>query len=555
MTAQFPATGIEPKEEEWGRVTRALFYDDQGRPLGGIASQQIPDDPFVGKYGKTTEKRLKEPPFSLEQLVFLAEAHPVHSAALEQKASDVAGSGWKWEPLMDEAEEEVRDAIEDRFVRLSPDVHISEMLYAVWLDFESIGQGYIEVVRDAEGIVSALYHIPAHTVRACVDGKRFVQVRDNRETWFKMWGWDKVIDTKGNLVPDDHPRVERANDVIVIRKATRRSSYYGIPMWIAAMGWISLALAARDYNILYFENRREPRWLIQLLNVKDTPELHDVITELMRSQMKQPHRNIVVEVQGTGEIKLEKLTEDRPDLSFKELLLSCDDAILVAHRTPPDRVGITRSGPLGGSVAAVTNRVYREGVIKPSQDLLAWRINKFLEKEVWPHLELPKGAKQPAEAEAASKASGKMDMKALLAKAERRAGFGPVRKAHGDEKVDEPTWWWTPTELDLTEEQQDFDQADKAWVDGLAKLNEARAKAGWDPEDDPEIGDQYLWQLQGAAGPQPPGGDEEEGGQQPGGVKLGKARRQNEEMRSIVANAVARVDEALAELTGTGKSW
>src|SRR5688572_5384262 len=86
---------------------KVLFLDEQGGRTGEWSSQQIEVDNFTYSHG------LQEPPFPLEQLAYLAETHPTHGAALEQRAQDVIGAGWEWDAPADaDAKPELRDELD-----------------------------------------------------------------------------------------------------------------------------------------------------------------------------------------------------------------------------------------------------------------------------------------------------------------------------------------------------------------------------------------------------------------------------------------------------------
>src|SRR6266702_2294938 len=87
------------REGDGGRVLKVLYIDNIGNPVGEWHSEQLPENPFSGQM-----QGLQEPPYRMEQLVFLAEQHPVHSAALEQKTADICGKGWEWFPLKEDDE-------------------------------------------------------------------------------------------------------------------------------------------------------------------------------------------------------------------------------------------------------------------------------------------------------------------------------------------------------------------------------------------------------------------------------------------------------------------
>lgn len=429
METDFPyeraVEAVEKANDDEGKIVKVLFLDDHGEPVGEWASSQIPEDPFSGMSG------IQEPPFSLEQLVFLAETHPVHSAALEQKTADTVGKGWEWVAVdPDQADDTQRDELSVWFESLAPgslDVH--EVVSAAWLDYETVGWGLIELVRDPQGVVRQIFHVPGHTVRAHKDGFRLAQIRGGKKIWFRRWGApDKdgkpiAVDEKtGSLRSVNNP----ANDLFVINRTSRRSSWYGIPGYISAIGWITLALAARDDNLFFFANRREPRWAVILSNLSDDPNITEDLRRAFTVDLRQPHRNILVPITGKGEIKFQKLSDNRQEGSFDRLSERADKAIMIAHRVPAERLANSQVGPLGGNATVSANKIYKEGVINPAQEMLAKRLNRFLEIEF-------------------SIASG-----------------------------DPPTWRLEMDPLDIESDREDLDLAVRAFKADLITLREAR---------------------------------------------------------------------------------
>jgi PBSX family phage portal protein len=437
-----------------GRVVKVLFTDEAGEPVGEWASQQLPEDPFSG----FDQRVLQDPPISLEQLVFLAETHPVHSAALEQKTADVIGQGWEWKekPASEvgnaEPKTEDRDALALWFEDLAPlDSDMRETLSAVWLDVETVGWGLIEIVRDPQGVVRRLHHVPGHTVRAARDGFRLVQVRNQKKVWFRRWGCpqkngrDVMVDSKTGAVTVAKRPKDPASDMLVIKRPSRRSSWYGIPGYVSAIGWITLAIAARDDNLLFFHNRREPRWAIVLSNLEGDTRIEEEIRRAFTVDLKQPHRNVILPIEGGGDIKFTKMSENRQEGSFDRLSERADRTIAIAHRVPGERLANAQTGVLGGNATTAANRVYKEAVVSPSQALLASRLNRFLDVEY-----------------------------------EKAAG-----KAVG--------WCLEMDDLDLGQDAEEQNQAIARWKVDLVTLREAREdlKRGplMTPEKDPETGE------------------------------------------------------------------
>ena len=458
-----------------GRINKVLFVDQDGAKVGEWASQQLSEDPF-----DAIGKEIRDPPFDLMRLASMAELHPVHSACLDQKATDVIGGGWEWQPSTDDADDEQREALERWWNELGgDDFTTQEVLQQFVLDYETFGTAYLELVRDPRGVVRRLAHIPAHTVRVSRKPNQLLQMREGRKVFFKRWGFPGEIDARtGEKLPEGATAFA-ANEILTMRRMSRRSSFYGVPGYIPAIGWVTLGLAARDYNLLFFQNRREARWAIILMNIEDSEELEESIRETMRTELKEPHRNLLFPVEGDGKVIFHKLSEDNPDGAFRELLNICDEQVLVSHRIPGDRVGIVKRGPLGGSAAEATNRIYKEAVVQPAQSLLASRMNRLIAQEFrkWVEARQEDGALTKSEVE-----------------------FPDVNPE------DDILWNFAPTEFDITEEESDLLAATQMFTSNLATLDEARSRMRLAPADDEDTpdeerkGDKFAFELTGGEG-------------------------------------------------------
>lgn len=358
-------------------------------------SKQLTEDPFSGMVGY--ESQIRKPPYSFEQLVLLAEAHPVHGAALEQKAVDVVGSGPVLVPRDVDAPEAQKFEIEEWLEGLTEQATITELLNTMWLDHDTVGWGMLEVSRDPQQKARKLFHVPAQTVRAHSDKKRLVQIRQGRQAWFKRWGIGleevPMLLSTGRKAPDNTGEEKLANEALLFVRPSRRSTWYGIPGYVSAIGHLTLAVEARDYNIQFFANSREPR-LIFIVSGTDEESLDDTLDELeqsLRTQHGQAHRNLLLPLTGDATVKIERITAIQNDLHFTKLMEVTERNILIAHRMPPDRIGAVMRGMLGGNATQNINRVYKSAVVAPAQAMLLDRLNRFM----WIEFARFKGAKNP----------------------------------------------------------------------------------------------------------------------------------------------------------------
>lgn len=378
-----------PQDAKGSRVYKAISFGVGTGSASGVESfpsNQILQDPFldVGAYGVA----VPSPPYSMEQMVLLAETHPMHAAAIEQKVQDIVSTGPKFispnaDGEDDEADVELHDQIENWWLGLFEDYTDVETLQVMWSDFETVGWGALEVVRDQKGIVRRLYHVPGHTLRPSYDNQRYLQMRNGKMVWFKKWGVPGQIFAKsGREAPKGTDPDKLATELLVFKKPSRRSSWYGIPNYVSAIGNITLAVAARDYNILFFENSREPRHVFVITGLdEDIEQMLDDLKDSLTTQHKEPHRNLLLPMSGDAKVDIQPLASITTDQQFEKMVASADQAILIAHRMPADRLGLSMSGALSGNVAEVSIRSYKEGVVQHGQQVLEDRLNRFLNAE------------------------------------------------------------------------------------------------------------------------------------------------------------------------------
>ena len=375
-----------------GRIVKILALDSQtGLQVSQHPSTQI-TDPFssTGLYGQS----IQQPPFNLEQLVMLAEAHPIHAASIEQKVTDIIASGVQFEPPdMEEDAEQNEDEmkgekalLDEWWESLFEEFTSLESMTAVWTDFETVGWGAFEIVRDVNSILRRLYHVPGHTLRAHRGGQIFAQHRHGRIVYFKRWGAEDdrpILISNGHVAPKGTKPDKIASEILVFRKPSRRSSWYGIPTYVSGIGHIALGIAGRDFNVKFFENFREPRHLVIFTGLDDDVEqAANDIEEIWKIQLRgEPHHNVFIPLTGDTKVQVIKMGTPMNEMHFARLMEVSDGEILVAHRMPPDRLGIQKRGFLGGNVAAVVNQIYKDGVVAKGQAVAESRLQRFVETE------------------------------------------------------------------------------------------------------------------------------------------------------------------------------
>lgn len=354
-------------------------------------SKQLPSDEFTER---EYNEGIVEPLYCLEALAELLEINTYHYRAVKTKARDVAGLGWYLEPAenIENPSMEQKKKVDDFFKNVNPHMTFAELNDRMMVDFEATGNGYQEVIRDEKGELIGLEHIPAHTIRIHRDNMRFVQKRGNKKVWFKRFGFEQDVHVKtgeiypkGTLSPE-----ERANEILHLKNYTSRSDYYGVPDIIPAVRAIISEKEIQEYNISFFDNHAIPAYAVTVTGADLDDETERAIRQFFQRDAKvKRHSTLVITAKkGQGDytsdpIKIEfhPLSTEIKEASFRMYRQDNRDEILSAHGVPPYRAGITVEGSLGGSTARESTEIYKQSIIKPKQEMLENRINRFILRE------------------------------------------------------------------------------------------------------------------------------------------------------------------------------
>lgn len=357
-------------------------------------SQQLPDDPF--SYSRLGgESGLVRPLYDLDQLAGMLETNTLHARCARQKATDAVGRGFTLRVKDDLPEGTTADADEARwgeFVQAVEedergDESFGQRITQAAQDFESIGWAVLEVGRRTDGVLDGLWQVPAHTVRAHADGKRFAQKRAGKTVWFKRFGVEGTVDkTSGGWSDRTVAADWTGNELIVIRNYTPRSSFYGLPDHIPALSAIAGWRAQAEFNIRFFDNNAVPSYAVVIEGATIGPGLETAILEHFRAIKGDPHRTIVIPIPGMPgdessqpKLRFERLSgEVGKDASFR--LYKQDNAleICISHGVPPYRVGWPIIGSLGGSTAEEMTKIYLDSIVETRQETWEQRLDRAL---------------------------------------------------------------------------------------------------------------------------------------------------------------------------------
>lgn len=382
------------------RVIVGSAEDDQGKEFVYTTRGVYPASVLTKSEIKKSSKQLKkEMTFGLKELVSppynpltfleMSESCAIFQACAEQIAEDVVGNGYSLE--LKEGQEENADTKAEfekitKFIEhANPKETFREVFNKAVVDCKTVGWYGLEAVESKNTNtelkeITELYHIPAHTFRIHKDGEKYCQLRNNKKMWFKDITAEKDISEIDGTKISDKESEKKANSLIFYKRYYAKSSFYGIPNIISALGSVIGLLGIRDYNLSFFENFGVPVALITLEGTWEegsAKKIKNWLDDEVRGS-NNAHKTMVFETPEGTKFTYKPLAIEQHEGSFKVYQQSLKDDILIAYRMPGERIGVKNVGPLGGNIATEATRIYGESVIEPLQTTFQNQINMII---------------------------------------------------------------------------------------------------------------------------------------------------------------------------------
>ena len=251
-------------------------------------------------------------------------------------------------------------------------------------DRETTGNGYMEMIRDAEGKLVYVRHLDAVRMRLVKldgpvavqrtivrDGKdvtatvmmrerRFCQIVGTTKVFFSEFGASRKLDKTTGLwqkdfeekFKDDKERVfQPANEVLWLPlKRGGPSAPYGDVRWMGQLPSILGSRKAEEFNLEYLDSGGIPPMLILVSGGTMASEAVDELRNHLTSRGKARVQAIVMEAfasegsldrAGQVDIKVERFgTERQKDSLFEMYDKRCEERVRKAYRLPPLFLGM-----------------------------------------------------------------------------------------------------------------------------------------------------------------------------------------------------------------------
>lgn len=369
------------------KATRELQKFQRG--TGGAKTKEIVPPAGTGY----TLFDVISPPYNLDYLAALFEKSSPHASAVKAKVKNIVALGYEF--VETDATKEVLDRAEgdeEKLTRIrrklsrgkrqleewlnscNEEDEFTETLIKVWTDYESTGNGYLEVGRKTNGEIGYIGHVPATSMRVRRLRDGFVQIIANQVVFFRNFG-DK---STPNPVGGDR----RPNEVIHIKKYSPTNGYYGVPDIISALTSVVGNEFSAKFNLDYFENKAVPRYVIIIKGGKLSPRAEQSILEFFQSSLRgKNHRTLYVplpadEADKKVSFEMKPVETGVQDASFNNYRKANLNEILMAHGVPITKVAFADGISLAAS--RDLDKTFKEQVCRPEQKIFEGKLNKII---------------------------------------------------------------------------------------------------------------------------------------------------------------------------------
>lgn len=337
------------------------------------------------------------PPYNLDYLAALFEKSSPHAAAVKAKVNNIVGLGYDWVESDDtkekidnaEGDEEKLKAIRRKLVRMRKQMQdwidscneeddFLEIMRKIWTDYETTGNGYLEVGRTVNGDIAYLGHIPSTTMRIRKKRDGFVQLIENRAVFFRNFGDRTTADPVGND--------RRPNEVIHFKKYSPTNGYYGISDIIAAMHAVTGNEFSARFNLDYFENKAVPRYVIVTKGGTLSPASEQKLVEFFQTSLRgKNHRTLYVplpadEPDKKVSFEMQPVEAGTQDASFMNYDKSNLNSILMAHGVPAGKA-FANTGNTSLANSRDQDKTFKEQVCRPDQKVAENKLHKIVKEK------------------------------------------------------------------------------------------------------------------------------------------------------------------------------
>ena len=210
--------------------------------IDGSESKQInPGSVYRNGYGLFD---VITPPYNMYELANYYDASFANHAAIDAKVANIVGLGYSFNisdrtslnlesredsTAVDKARkriERMKIELTDWLESMNDDDSFTTTMKKVLIDYESTGNGYLEIGRTALGQIGYVGHVPATTIRVRRLRDGYLQIIGQKVVYFRNFGANNPNPVTGD---------PRPNELIHYKSYSPLNTFYGIPDILSAV--------------------------------------------------------------------------------------------------------------------------------------------------------------------------------------------------------------------------------------------------------------------------------------------------------------------------------
>lgn len=349
--------------------SNALEYEDSFTGVYGLAGTA---------FGADSSVVITAPPFNPLTLEKLVKHNNSLGPCIEAMVTNIDGTGYEVAAVMEDApgappSADVKSKLQilkNFFDQPYPGVSFKKIRKDLRRDMESVGYGFLEIIRNLAGEIVFLRHVDARTMRlvrldhavpvpltimrggveremtVMLRYRRFVQQTNLKYVFFKEFNAQLELNKNtGKWATADTPVApqDRATEIMYFTVDADVNTPYGVPRWIAQLPSVLGSRQAEENNLDFFDSGGIPPFLIIVQGGILAQETKDALDSVLSSDPQDKMRGLVVEAHSTSgslndsgnnvNVQVEKFgSEQTNDSQFETYDTRCEGRVRGAFR-------------------------------------------------------------------------------------------------------------------------------------------------------------------------------------------------------------------------------
>lgn len=395
------------------------------------------------------------PPYPRDGMRLMVEQSTILRQSIDAYAHNIAGYGFMPEYIEETSDDEAKktewNRLQEALDWMGFDEPLTKIFKQLVIDRETVGEAFIEVLRDGNGEVIELVRVnpddmevskPGDPVKVTIERmgvkkeaqRAFRRFRRGQKQFFKQFNDPRPMNrSTGDYLSDKEPGT--ATEIVHWKLG---DADYGIPRWIGHVPSLAGARKAEELNYRYFTQGRHLPGALIISGGQLTPESETQITQYANEVGNESaqHKMLVLEIDAvddnlTGEggpaapkVELKSMTDMlQKDALFLEYDDKARDKLLSVFRLPPVYVGL--SNDYNRATVEEARRIAEEQVFQPERMEIEMMFNRLLLPSYgFKHVKVALGAPELTDGELIIAAVEKAG--ASLSVNEKRAVIGPL---------------------------------------------------------------------------------------------------------------------------------